>query len=233
MNIIAMGGGGFSTEMDNPRLDRYILNQSEQLRPKICFLATASGDDKEYIKKFYTFFNEEACEPTHLSLMEPVVEDFESFLLSQDIIYVGGGNTRNMLALWKEWELDKILEKAWKKDIILAGLSAGAMCWFKEGISDDTPGNTSKVRGLDFIRGSICPHYDGDPKWKEGYHTFIQQNQIEPGFALDEGAAIHFVGRDVHVAVSSRPNAGAYRITAGKQEVNEEMLDMVHLSLDQ
>lgn len=233
MNIIAMGGGGFSAEDGNPLLDRYILNQSEQLRPKICFLATASGDDEAYIQKFYDFFNQEECEPTHLSLLKPEVTDYEAFLLSQDIIYVGGGNTRNMLALWKEWELDKILEKAWNDDIILAGLSAGAICWFNEGLSDSTPGGMSTVKGLDFLPGSLCPHYNGDPKWKENYLDFIQEKHILTGFALDDGAAIHFVGSDIHVAIASRPEAAAYRITPGDQEATVDTLEMTELSLNQ
>ncbi|MEK6267902.1 MAG: Type 1 glutamine amidotransferase-like domain-containing protein, partial [Planococcus sp. (in: firmicutes)] len=104
--IIAMGGGGFSMEPDNPLLDQYILKQANKARPKICFIPTASGDADSYIEKFYGFFNQQDCEPSHLSLFKPHTRKLEEFVLQQDIIYVGGGNTKNLLVLWKEWGLD-------------------------------------------------------------------------------------------------------------------------------
>ena len=125
--IIAMGGGGFSMEPDNPLLDHYILKQAETANPKICFLPTASGDSEQYISRFYSFFNDQNCDPSHLSLFNPPSRDLESFVLEKDILYVGGGNTKNLLALWKEWGLDSILRKAWEEGVILAGLSAGAI----------------------------------------------------------------------------------------------------------
>ena len=127
--IIAMGGGGFSMEPDNPLLDRYILKQAGTEKSKICFLPTASGDSEQYISRFYNFFNKQNCDPSHLSLFNPPSRDLEKFILEKDILYVGGGNTKNLLALWKEWELDSILRKAWEEGVILAGLSAGAICW--------------------------------------------------------------------------------------------------------
>ena len=109
--IIALGGGGFSMEPDNPLLDDYILEQVEKENPKICFIGTASGDAEGYINRFYTHFNEKRCNPTHLSLFKGETDKIEKFILSQDIIYVGGGNTRNMLVIWKEWGLDNMLKK--------------------------------------------------------------------------------------------------------------------------
>jgi len=234
MNIIAMGGGGFSMEPDNPRLDRYIINQSEQLRPKICFLPTASGDSEEYIQKFYTFFQEEDCEPTHLSLLKPEVADKETFLLSQDIIYVGGGNTRNLMALWKEWELDRILEKAWKNGTILAGISAGSICWFDEGPTDSVPGEVTKVKGLGFLHGSTCPHYDNPEESGEMYRHYVANEELSAGYAMDDGAAIHFVGTDIHKAISSRPEAKAYHVSKGEngQDVNETPLEMEYITIE-
>lgn len=232
MNIIAMGGGGFSMEPDNPRLDRYIINQSEQLRPKICFLPTASGDSQEYIQRFYTFFEQEACEPTHLSLLNPEVADKEEFLLSQDIIYVGGGNTRNLLALWKEWGLDHILEKAWKNGIILAGVSAGSLCWFEEGPTDSVPGQVTKVKGFGFLKGSTCPHYDNRDESGKMYRQMIANEELCAGYAMDDGAAIHYVGTDIHSAVSSRPEAKVYHVSYEEQEVKETPLEMEYINLE-
>ncbi|WP_349288079.1 Type 1 glutamine amidotransferase-like domain-containing protein, partial [Pseudoalteromonas sp. BZP1] len=111
--MIALGGGGFSMEPKNTLLDTYVLNQSRKVKPKICFIPTASGDSDNYISRFYNFFEKQNCTPTHLSLFKPPTRDLESFILDKDIIYVGGGNTRNLLVLWKEWGLDNILKKAW------------------------------------------------------------------------------------------------------------------------
>ena len=233
MNIIAMGGGGFSMEPDNKRFDRYIINQSEQLRPKICFLPTASGDAESYIERFYNFFNEEACEPTHLSLLQPEIADKESFLLSQDIIYVGGGNTRNLMALWKEWELDRILEKAWKNGTILAGISAGSICWFKEGASDSVPGKVTNVKGLGFLEGSTCPHYDDPEQSGQGYRDMILNGEISEGYGMDDSAAIHFVGKDLHKAICSKPDAKVYHVSKDGNELKEEPLEMEYITLEE
>lgn len=110
--IVAMGGGGFSMEPDNPLLDQYILDQSGAKWPKICFVPTASGDAEGYIERFYRAFGKLKCVPSHLSLFRSEIADLEGFVLSQDVIYVGGGNTRNLLVLWREWELDRILRSA-------------------------------------------------------------------------------------------------------------------------
>ncbi|KGP71335.1 peptidase [Pontibacillus yanchengensis Y32] len=229
MNIIAMGGGGFSQEPDNPKLDRYILNQSAQINPKICFIPTASGDAEDYIQRFYEFFEKENCEPTHLSLLQQTIADKEAFLLSQDIIYVGGGNTRNLIALWKEWGLDIILRKALDQGIILAGISAGAICWFEEGLSDSVPGEWTIVRTLGFLQGSLCPHYDGESERQYHYRTFIENGTMKPGYALDDGAALHFVGNTLHAAIASRPKATAYKVTLDNHEITEKPFDMDYL----
>lgn len=232
MNIIAMGGGGFSMEPDNPRLDRYIINQSEQLKPKICFLPTASGDAEGYIKRFYNCFEKEDCNPTHLSLLKPEVANIEEFLLSQDIIYVGGGNTRNLIALWKEWGLDHILKKAWKNGIILAGISAGSICWFEEGPTDSVPGQVTKVKGLGFLNGSTCPHYNNPEESGPTYREFIEKEELSAGYAMDDGAALHYVGTDIHRAVASRPEAKVYHVTKSDEGIQETPLDMEYINLE-
>ena len=109
--IIAMGGGGFSMEPDNPLLDKYFVKRIGKRSPSVCFVPTAAGDADGYIVRFYAAFNRLPCKPTHLSLFR-APKDLEKFVLSQDAIYVGGGNTKNMLALWREWNLDRILRKA-------------------------------------------------------------------------------------------------------------------------
>ena len=113
--IIALGGGGFSMEPENPLLDRYILQQSNSQLPKICFLPTASGDSDRYITRFYEAFTPLACRSTHLSLFRPPTDSLTSLLQDQDIIYVGGGSTFNLMALWKAWKLDVVLRQVWER----------------------------------------------------------------------------------------------------------------------
>jgi len=224
--IIALGGGGFSMEPDNPLLDLYILKQSGKPSPNICFLPTASGDAENYINKFYQFFRRFPCRPSHLSLFRPPTRDLEGFLLEKDIIYVGGGNTRNLLILWKEWGLVPVLKKAWEEGIVLAGISAGAICWFEEGVTDSFGEELEPIAGLGFLKGSHCPHYDGEPEWRPAYHKLIRTGAISGGLAADDGAASHFVDREVKAIVSSRPKAKAYRVhwDQKKKQVTEEEL---------
>ena len=216
--IIAMGGGGFSMEPDNPLLDQYILQQVNNPKPKICFIPTASGDADSYTEKFYNFFNRQECIPSHLSLFKPPTRDLERFVLEQDIIYVGGGNTKNLLVLWKAWGLDEILKKAWNQGIVLAGLSAGSICWFEEGVTDSYGDQLEPLQALGFLKGSHCPHYDGEAERRPAYRQFIEQGVLQEGIAADDGAAVHYVGQHIKRIVSSRPAAKAYRVHKGGEE---------------
>ena len=211
--IIALGGGGFSMEPDNPMLDLYILAQAKKLKPRICFIPTASGDSDNYISRYYNFFNQQHCEPSHLSLFNPPTRDLERFILEKDIIYVGGGNTKNLLALWKEWGLDDILRKAWNQGIILAGLSAGSICWFEEGVTDSYGDGLEPIKCLGFLQGSNCPHYDGEEARRPVYHKLIESKKIHSGIATDDGVAIHYKNQEISKIVSSRPNAKAYSVS--------------------
>ncbi|MBF2009266.1 MAG: peptidase E [Chlorogloeopsis fritschii C42_A2020_084] len=202
--IIAMGGGGFSMEPENPLLDMYILGQSQKERPKICFIPTASGDSDRYIVRFYSAFVKLSCTPSHLSLFQPPTADLRSFVLEQDIIYVGGGNTKNLITLWKEWGLDKIFREAWESGVILSGLSAGSICWFEEGVTDSIPGQLTKLKCLGFLKGSNCPHYDGEPERKPSYHRLLSEGLISEGYAADDGVGLHFIGNTLEKIVSSR-----------------------------
>ncbi|TKI62844.1 peptidase E [Lysinibacillus mangiferihumi] len=229
--IIALGGGGFSMEPENPLLDQYILQQSMKKNPKICFLATASGDSENYISRFYQFFEKQDCQPSHLSLFNPPTRNVESFLLDKDIIYVGGGNTKNLLVLWKEWGLDNILKKAWEQGIILAGISAGSICWFEQGVTDSYGDGLEPLQCLGFLEGSNCPHYDGESDRRPSYQQLITNKKIKPGFATDDGVAIHFIDQEIHNIVSSRPNAKAYKVYDDNDKVIEKELATNFLGL--
>ncbi|KEO82025.1 peptidase E [Tumebacillus flagellatus] len=230
--IIAMGGGGFSMEPDNLLLDEYILAQTGKERPKVCFLPTASGDSAGYTERFYESMSTLTCEPNHLSLFHhhPGTSDLEGYLLTQDVIYVGGGNTRNMIVLWKEWGVDVILRKAWEQGIVLAGLSAGSICWFEHGVTDSViPKQLHYMNGLGFLPGSNCPHYDGEAERRPTYHRQLREGLIPAGFAADDGAGLHFIGTDLHRVVSSRPNAKGYRLNVVDGVVTEDELDTNYL----
>ncbi|MDN7245359.1 Type 1 glutamine amidotransferase-like domain-containing protein [Planococcus shenhongbingii] len=221
--IIALGGGGFSMEPENPLLDRYIMDQAGKTEPKICFVPTASGDSDQCISNFYDFFNEQNCVPSHLSLFKPPAKDLEAFVLEKDIVYVGGGNTKNLLVLWKEWGLDIILRKAWEQGIVLAGISAGSLCWFEDGVTDSYGDQLEPIRSLGFLKGSNCPHYDGEAQRRPTYQKLIASGTIQSGVAADDGAAIHYIGQEIHRIVSSRPNAKAYRVSFDGQVLEEEL----------
>jgi len=224
--IVAMGGGGFSMEPENLLLDRFVLSAAKVPAPKVCFVGTASGDSQIYLDRFYAAFGSLTCVPSHLSLFQPATADLRGFVLEQDVIYVGGGNTRNLLVLWREWGLDAILREAWLGGIVMAGISAGSICWFEQGLSDSViPGDLAPLDCLGFLAGSNCPHYDGEPQRRPAYHRFIREGQLTPGFAADDGAALHFVGHELAGVVSSRENARAYSVRHVGSEVEEVPLD--------
>lgn len=218
--IIAIGGGGFSEEPENPLLDIYVLEKSLRPNPKICFIPTASGDADSYLLKFYKSFSQHDCRPKHLSLFRPHTSDIEDFILNQDIIYIGGGNTKNMLAIWNVWGLPSIFQKAWNEGVVLAGISAGAICWFEQGATDSIPGKISAIEGLGFLEGSFCPHYDREPLRPISVPGLIKNNELMPGYAVDNSVALYFLDRKINEIVSSIPEKKAQHI---KQFSSEEL----------
>ncbi|WP_059170846.1 peptidase E [Bacillus sp. FJAT-27445] len=221
--IITLGGGGFSMEPDNLALDQYILGQSGKNMPKICFVPTASGDAEGYIARFYQTFEKFSCQPSHLSLFMPPTRDLEGYVLDKDIIYVGGGNTRNLLILWKEWGLDKIFKKAWEQGIILSGISAGSICWYEEGVTDSFGNGLEALQCLGFLKGSNCPHYDGEADRRPAYQSLVGSKRLLGGIAADDGVAIHYAGQEIKRIVSSRPNANAYKVYYHEEVIEDEL----------
>lgn len=235
--LIAIGGGGFLMEPENPLLDQYCLNCTGQAVPKVCFIPTASGDSEDFLSRFYTAFARYSCEPSHLAFFRkprlgaiPLI-DAEQHLLNQDMIYVGGGNTRAMLAVWREWKIGEALRKAWQSGTLLAGMSAGAICWFEYGGSDSTwVGKLSPLRGLGLIRGSCTPHYDGESNRRFDLHQLVKTGEIPPGVGIDDGAAVLFEGQKVIEVVTSRPAAKAYQVKLEDGQIIEESIKARYLS---
>ena len=223
LQIIAIGGGGFSMEPENSIIDKYFLKQTGKRRPSICFLPTATGDAEGYIVKFYAAFSKLNCRPTHLSLFNPPV-NLETFILGQDAIYVGGGNTKSMLALCREWKLDRILKKAWREGVVLGGISAGSICWFEEGLTDSIPGKLTALPCLGFLPGSNAPHYDSEPERRPEYLRLIGRGKMLEGFAVDDGIALHFEAKRLLRVVRSQPDAAAYRVKRVENKAVEERI---------
>ena len=226
--IIALGGGGFSMEPDNLALDRYILRQSTKDKPKVCFLPTASGDADGYILNFYKAFSTLNCQPSYLSLFRLPSADLEGYILEKDILYVGGGNTRSLMALWREWGLDGFLRKAYEAGVILAGISAGANCWFEECTTDSVPGDLTILPCLGLLPGSFCPHYDGEKERQPAFHKMIREEKIKPGWAVTNSAAVHFVDEKPVNGICSRPEAKVYFVHAENGVIREDAIEMVH-----
>jgi peptidase E len=213
-----MGGGGFSMEPDNPLLDDHVLElartQRGRDRPRVCFLPTASGDSEGYVATFYAAFARRS-EATHLGLFDRKVGDIEAFLLDQDVIYVGGGNTANMLAIWRVHGVDRGLRRAWQAGVVLAGLSAGSNCWFESATTDSFGPLAALQDGLGLVPGSHSPHYDGEPARRSTFQRLIGAGELPDGYAADDGAALVFGGTELAEVVASRPTARGYRVVRG------------------
>jgi peptidase E len=211
-HIVALGGGGFAMEPENPLLDDYILSLARTPRPRVCFLPTASADSDNFCLRFYQAFSGRNCVPTHLTLFKRETQDLRAFLLAQDVLYVGGGNTANMLAIWRVHGVDQILADARQQGIVLCGISAGSLCWFECGVTDSFGPLAALHDGLRFLPGSNCPHYDGEAERRPTYHRLVADGTLLAGYAAEDGCALHFIGDRLARIVTSRPTAAAYRV---------------------
>ncbi len=198
-------------EPDNPLLDDFVLGLTGKTCPRVCFVPTASGDSEESIELFHRAFGDDRCDASHLSLFRERPADLRRFLLDQDVIYVGGGNTFNLLALWRAHGLVEVMREAWEAGVVLSGLSAGSLCWFECGVTDSFGPLRPLCDGLGLLPGSHCPHYDGEPERRPAYHRFVADG-LPGGVAADDGVGLHYVGTELFGAVTSRPGARAYRV---------------------
>ena len=199
-------------DLDNLLLIDYFLAQTGRKRPKVCFIGTAGGDSETSRLRFYAGFSRFQCRPTHLPLFARTPRNLASFVLEQDAIFVGGGNTRSLLAVWRDWGLDLHLRAAWERGIVLGGSSAGSICWFEQGVTDSIDGPLTTLDCLGLLSGSNCPHYDSEPLRRPTFRKLVARGAISDGVAADDGAALHYVdGRLLH-AVSNRPRARAWRV---------------------
>lgn len=229
-HLVALGGGGFSMEPDNPLLDDFILSLARKERPRVLFVPTASGDSAGYSVRFYRAFTQKPCTPCDLNTGSVPLDrnpktraELRDFVLGHDVVYVGGGSVANLLALWRMHGLDAILRDAWHEGVVLAGVSAGMNCWFEACITDSFGGLEPLRDGLGLLHGSACPHYDGEPGRRPAFHAAIAAG-LPSGFAADDGAALHFRDDALHEVVASRMNARGYTVALRDGQVVEETL---------
>jgi dipeptidase E len=223
--IIAMGGGGFSARPGDPELDAYVVEQANKESPRICLLPTASGDPDDQIARFYRAFHDLDCTPSHLSLFRlgsrPV--DIRERLLAQDVIYVGGGSLSNLLAIWRVHKLDEILYEAWRRGIVLCGISAGSMCWFRGGITK-SHGEPRAASGLGFLPYSNSVHWSSEPERRNVFRKAIADGELPAGFGVDDGTALNFRGMDLVEVVTTERSAGAFHIGTAEEALESSQL---------
>ena len=227
-NIIAIGGGGFGANPGQGIIEEYILKQTKKKNPKICFIPTATGDNEAYKVNFYSTFTNLDCCPSHLDFFKRT-PDLNDLILNQDAIFVGGGNTKSMLAVWKEWGLDKILKKAYRDGIVMSGVSAGAICWFQNGIPDSWASSLKILPCLNFIKGTCCPHYDEEPERRPAVKKLLQNNKTKDVFAVDGGAALHIKDEKIFKSVVFRKEKSSYFVSYDGKKINEKSFKKIKL----
>jgi peptidase E len=225
-HVLAIGGIRTSdsiglTRDGVPLLIQHAVRLSGRAAPKICIINTASGDDAAGYVRMYSALSAMPTRISHLQLFPmPNVVDVSDFLLTQDIIFVGGGSVANMLAVWRVHGLDEVLRQAWHAGVILAGVSAGAICWFGGGTTDSFgPVLRPFTDGLGMLAGSYCPHYDSEPARRPLYQALVADGSLPPGVACDDGAAAHFIDDSLAEVVADRPGAQGYLVEPGMDGV--------------
>ncbi|WP_030691800.1 peptidase E [Streptomyces globisporus] len=210
---LALLGGGFSTD-DDGLLDDWVLGQAAGGRPKVCFVPTASGDAPGYVEQFLAAYRSRGCEASVLSLFRRELDDdgLRSFLLSQDVVYVGGGNTANLLAVWRVHGVDRLLREAYDRGTLLCGVSAGANCWAEGSHTDSFGPLTRLADGLGLLPGSVCPHYDSEPGRRASYRAAVAAGALPGGWAVEDGVGALFTDGLLTDAVSRAPQARLYRV---------------------
>lgn len=209
-----------------------IIKLTGKERPKICYLPTASGDSERSIIRWYELVHDLSVEPHVQQVWISSYSQkysFEEFLLGMDAIVVGGGNTLNMMAIWKAQGIDIVLKKALEKGIVLAGGSAGSLCWFENGTTDSRPIELSVVEGLGFLPFSHSPHYDSEKYRRPLYHKNIENGIFKPGYAMDNRSGIIFKNGQPFKVVSLGAEYNCYFVSLKNGKVLEEKLESVIL----
>ncbi len=210
-NIVAIGGGGFGRSLGTLEIEKYIISLINKKRPKICFIPTASGDSSLYKLNFYRAFSKLDCITSHIDFFSRT-ENLEEKILTQDVIYVGGGNTKSMLAVWKEWNLHEILRNAYEKGIVMSGVSAGAICWFDKGITDSYAEELAIIDCLGFVEGVACPHFDEEKEREPYVNAVINREIIKSCICIEGNCALHIKNNIEYSSIDFGKNRKTFRV---------------------
>ena len=224
-HIISICGGWFGRNPNHRKIEKYILTLKGKEKPNVVFFPTASAENQAYIIQFYKCFTKMSCEPSHVTFFQRTPR-LDSIINKADVIYVGGGNTKSMLAVWREWKLDKLLLKAYNNGKILCGVSAGAICWFEQGITDSWASNLNVMDCLGFLPEMACPHYQEEKDRRPDVHKMLKQGKCGPGWAIDGGAAIHFKNGKYYKSIQFYSDSYVHYVSIKNGVVNEDKKEM-------
>ena len=218
--IIAIGGGGFGRNPGDGVIEQYILDQTGKEKPNICFIPTATGDNEAYKVNYYSTFSKLDCNPIHLDFFKRT-PDLEQLIPQQDAIFVGGGNTKSMLAVWKDWNLDKLLKDAYEKGVVMSGVSAGANCWFERAVVDSWEEDLRVIDCLGFVKGNCCPHYDEEPQRRPAVKKFLEDGIADSFYSVEGNCALHIKNDDEYLSVDFGKEKNAYIVSIDDGKVKE------------
>lgn len=224
-HAFAMGGAFLADPDGSLALERYFRDLTGRDSPRVLFIPTASGEHEGYQLRFHQAFSRLGCRPSVLSFFKRTPQDLEGFVLEHDAVAVGGGNTRSMLAVWRDWGLDVILTRAFSRGVPMGGSSAGSICWFAQGVTDSIAGPLTSLPCLGLLPGSNCPHYDSEPARRPAYQAMVASGEVPDGYAADDGVGLHFVDGRFSQAVASRATARAWRVQRRAAGVEEEPIE--------
>ena len=222
-NIVAIGGGGFGRSLGSLEIEKYIISLISKKRPKICFIPTASGDSSLYKLNFYRAFSKLDCIVSHIDFFSRT-ENLEDKVLTQDIIYVGGGNTKSMLAVWKEWNLQNILKNAYERGIVMSGVSAGAICWFDKGITDSFAKELSIINCLGIVDGIACPHFDEEKEREPYVNDVIKKGIIKSCICIEGNCALHIKNDFQYSSIDFGDGKKCFRIFKENSNLKKEII---------
>ena len=227
-HIISIGGGGFGRKSSSYLIEKYILNLSENPCPRVCFLPTATGDDDSYIARFYSIFTRLNCKPSHIEFFKRT-ENLKNQIMKQDVVFVGGGNTKSMLAIWNDWGMSDLLNEAYNEGVIMSGVSAGAICWFTFGITDSWDNELRILPCLDFINGTCCPHYDEEPSRIPYVKKILFEEKVNNCISIEGGSAMHFINGKPFKNVSFKNNKNTYNVFLDNNDIIENPFEKIQL----
>ncbi|WP_404710613.1 Type 1 glutamine amidotransferase-like domain-containing protein [Sphingomonas sp. MMS24-J13] len=230
--ILAIGGGGFFPQPWETQslMPEYLMALTPAKNPKICWLGPASGESANSFNQFVMGWSPYPAQVKHFSIYDPETLDFVDYLMGMDIVFVGGGSTKNLMALWREWGFDKALHTAWQNGVVMAGSSAGQICWYQSGLTNSFPKVLAPVKATGFLPGSVTPHYNVRPDRKSQYRKFIADGSLDsPGLALENDVAGLYRGTQLVELVSSRKTAAAFKLTRTATGYDEVPLPVRYL----